>query len=215
VKQNLIIIFILMSLLGCSAKYSARKNGAILGTTAGVLAGSVMGLAVTGAKSRGRNQLIPNMLLGALAIGTIGYLSGSAMGYVADGVKGKKEVKELSSTQAMVSKHIKNKKPVLSSPDSINEAILNGTLPSNDIANSVSRNDVYVNKIENTNLEEKEEFINKEAIREVIPKDNTDTMSPQNDVYINKVENIQLEEKDEVLPRKVINDVKPIEDEMY
>jgi len=156
VKRNVILILMLISLLGCSAKNSARKNGAILGTTAGVLAGGVMGVAIAGQKSGRSTRFTEGAIIGALIIGSLGYLAGSTMGYVIDEVKDKKEVEELSSTQAIVGKHMKEDKPMLSSPESINEDILNATSQRDTISNSTLENDIYVNEVEKIKLEEKE-----------------------------------------------------------
>ena len=128
-KQSSIIILLCIGLVGCSVKNSARKNGAILGTTAGALAGGVMGIVVAGQKSGSSDRFTTGAVIGAVIVGSLGYLTGSTMGYIVDEVKGdKEEIVELSTTQAIVNKQMNKSKGVLSTPSLINEAILNGTV---------------------------------------------------------------------------------------
>ena len=110
-----------MSLLGCSAKNSASKNGAILGTTAGAMAGGVMGLAVTASKSNSQD-FTKNAIIGAVAVGAIGYLTGSAMGYVVDKTSNTetKEIEKMAQSQKIVNKSVKH--TPMTTPEAINNA---------------------------------------------------------------------------------------------
>ena len=127
-NQKIIIILITMSLLGCSAKNSASKNGAILGTTAGAMAGGVMGLAVTASKSNSQD-FTKNAIIGAVVVGAIGYLTGSAMGYVVDKTSNTKtkEIEKMAQSQKIVNKRVKH--VPMTTPEAINNAqISNNTV---------------------------------------------------------------------------------------
>ena len=128
-KQNIIVILVLISLLGCSTKYSDAKNGAILGGTAGVLAGSVVGAAIVGQKSRGSTSLTQGALVGAFLVGLLGTVTGYSMGYVVDVVKSDDDkikkiqkfpkIKEIKKVQYPSKKYNNRVKEVIYNKDKI------------------------------------------------------------------------------------------------
>ena len=91
--KKIIVLAILFALFGCSAKNSATKNGAILGATAGVLAGGVLGVAVSKQHVGNSQAPLHGALIGALIVGTLGLASGAGLGFVIDEVKEKDDNK--------------------------------------------------------------------------------------------------------------------------
>ena len=90
--KKIIVLAILFTLFGCSAKNSATKNGAILGATAGVLAGGVLGVGLS-KQHVGNGKTTQSALIGALIVGTLGLASGAGLGFVIDEVKEKDDNK--------------------------------------------------------------------------------------------------------------------------
>ena len=126
--KKIVIVCTSCLLIGCSAKNSASTNGAILGTTAGAMAGGVMGLAVTASKSNSQD-FTKNAIIGAVVVGAIGYLTGSAMGYVVDKTSNTetKEIEKMAQSQKIVNKSVKH--APMATPEAINNAQI-----SNDIS---------------------------------------------------------------------------------
>ena len=84
---------------GCSSKYPAVKTGANIGGTAGVIAGGLLGAALS--KSHpGNGDTIGGVLIVGVIFGLIGLGLGAGTGYIVDSIRGNDdEMREMIQSQ--------------------------------------------------------------------------------------------------------------------
>ena len=94
-KQTFMVILCMVLLVGCSA-----KNGAIIGGTSGVIAGGLLGAALS-KEHVGNGKTAQTALQVGLVFGLVGALIGSATGYVVGEISkdDDKQIQEMIQSQ--------------------------------------------------------------------------------------------------------------------
>jgi len=78
------ILLALLLLMGCSAKNSSVKNGAIVGATVGTVAGALIGTTLALANGDTGKQMVTKIVISGILVGLAGAGIGSGAGYTKD-----------------------------------------------------------------------------------------------------------------------------------